>query len=97
MERWLLGLPSVGNQPGDKIDDKVGLAAVTGMFNLRDILELVNDGPDDEALTRERLVFENKKVDSGMFLRMGVIGNGRSAAINCSPRAQSCSKRAWQR
>ena len=42
MERWLLGLPSVGNQTGDEIDDKVGWAAVTGVFNLRDILELVN-------------------------------------------------------
>ena len=41
MERWLLGLPSVGNQAGDKIDDKVGRAAVTSVFNLRDILELV--------------------------------------------------------
>jgi len=59
MERWLLGLPSVGNQPSDKIDDKVGPAAMTGMFNLRDILELVNDGLDDEALTREQLVFKS--------------------------------------
>ena len=26
MKRWLLGLPSVGNQTGDEIDDKVGCA-----------------------------------------------------------------------
>ena len=32
---------------------------MTGMFNLRDILELVNDGLDDEALTREQLVFKS--------------------------------------
>ena len=61
MERRLLGLPSVGNQTGDKIDDKVGWTPVTGVFNLRDILELVNDGLNDEALTREQFVFENNE------------------------------------
>jgi len=55
MDKWLLGLPSVGNQTGDEFDDRVGLAPVTGMFKLRDILGLVNDDPDDEALTREQL------------------------------------------
>jgi len=52
MERWLLGLPSVGKQPSDKIDDKVGPAAMTGMFNLRDIFELVSDG-DEEKIEQE--------------------------------------------
>jgi hypothetical protein len=33
-ERMLLGLPSVGNQTGDEIDDKVGRAPMTGVFNL---------------------------------------------------------------
>ena len=45
-ERWsdgLLGLPSVSNQTGDEIDEKVGRAAMTGVFNLGDIFELVND------------------------------------------------------
>ena len=49
-ERWLLGLPSVGSQPGDKIDDKIGWAPVAGVFNLRDILELGNDGLNDETM-----------------------------------------------
>ena len=30
----LLGLPSVGDQTGDEIDDEVGRAAMTGVFNL---------------------------------------------------------------
>ena len=59
MEGSLLGLPSVGNQTSDKIDDRVGPAAITGVFNLRVVLEPVNDGRDDEALTREQLVFES--------------------------------------
>ena len=33
-ERRFFGLPSVGNQTGDKVDDKVSRAAVTGVFNL---------------------------------------------------------------
>jgi len=43
MERWLLQLPCVGDQPGDRIDGKVGRAALTSVFNLRDFLEPVND------------------------------------------------------
>ncbi len=59
MERWLLGLPSVGNQTGDEIDEKVGRAAVPGVFHLGDILASVKDGPDDETFTRQQLVFKN--------------------------------------
>jgi len=43
MERWLLQLPCAGNQPGDRIDGKVGRAAVTSVFNRRDFLEPVID------------------------------------------------------
>jgi len=52
MEGRLQGLPCVGNQPGDKIDDKVGRAAVTGVFDIRDILEPVNDALNHEPLTQ---------------------------------------------
>ena len=37
-----IGLPSVGNQTGDKIDDKVGWAPVTGVFNLRDRFAVIH-------------------------------------------------------
>lgn len=59
MERRLIGLPSVSNQTGDEIDEKVGRAAVAGVFNLGDILELVNDSLNDETFTRQQLVFKN--------------------------------------
>ena len=88
MGRWLLGLPSIGNQPGDEIDNEVGRAPMTGWFNLWVILELVNDGPDDEALTRGQFVLENNE-SILQLLRMGV--------INCGPRARRCSERAWER
>ena len=51
-------MPSVSNQTGDEIDEKVGGAAVSGVFNLGDILELVNDGLDDETLAYQQLVLE---------------------------------------
>ncbi len=49
IEGRLLGLVAVGNQSTDDIDHKVGGAAMPGMLNLRDVLELVNDGFDNAA------------------------------------------------
>ena len=69
-------MPSVSNQTGDEIDEKVGGAAVAGVFNLGDILELVNYGLDDETLAYQQLVLE-KDESIFMFLRIGV--------ISCSP------------
>ena len=41
--------PGVGYQPTDHIDDEVMNTAVAGMFDLRDVFELIvyglNDGP----------------------------------------------------
>jgi len=84
LERWLLGLPSAGNQTGDEIDDKLFWAPVTGMFDLQDILELVNDGPDDEAFTREQSVFENNET----ILHVFSDGRNRQRAI-CRHQLQS--------
>ncbi len=53
------GLPSVGYQTGDEIEEKVCRAAVAGVLNPGDILELVNDDFDDETFTSQQLVFEN--------------------------------------
>jgi len=88
MERWLLGLPSLSNQPGDKTDVRVGWAPVTGMFNLRDILELVNDGPDDETLTREHLVFENNK----SILHVFANGRDRQRAVRRHQLQSACAE-----
>jgi hypothetical protein len=50
---WLF---AIGNQAANQIDEEIGGAAMTGMFNLRDILELVNDSLDDRALAQQNLV-----------------------------------------
>ena len=50
MQGRFLGLVGVSDQATDHIDHEVGEAAVTGVFNLRDIFQLVNDGFDDGTL-----------------------------------------------
>ena len=50
IEGGLLGLMAVGNQATENIDHEVGGAAMPGMLNLGDVLELVNNGFDNGAL-----------------------------------------------
>ena len=64
-------MPSVSNQTGDEIDEKVGSAAVSGVFNLGDILELVNDGLDDETLAYQQLVLEKDESILNVFANRG--------------------------
>jgi len=71
MKRRLLGLPNVGNQTGDEIDEKVGAAAVTGVFNLGDILALVNDGLDNETFACQQLVLERDESIAHVFAKRG--------------------------
>ncbi|GAC1468638.1 MAG: hypothetical protein PVSMB2_37000 [Ktedonobacteraceae bacterium] len=52
MQARLFVLMTVGNKPSNEMDDKIGWAAVTRMLNLRDILELVNNGLDDRSFAR---------------------------------------------
>lgn len=63
---WLLG---VGNQAGDEIDKKVGAAAVAGVFNLGDILELVSDGLGNETFACQQLVLERDESIAHVFAK----------------------------
>lgn len=47
---------TIGNQAANDVDKTIRRAAVTRMLNLRDVLELVNDGLNNRTLTREQLV-----------------------------------------
>ena len=47
---------AVGDQATNEIDQEVDLAAMTGMFDLRDILKLVNDRFDDGTLMQQELI-----------------------------------------
>ena len=52
MASWVDG---IGNQIGDEIDQETGTAAVPGVLNLRDVVELVINGLNDGAFAQEQL------------------------------------------
>ncbi len=54
MQRRLLGLTTIGSQAGEQVDDEVDRASMAGMFDLRDVLELVIDGFDDGAFAEQQ-------------------------------------------
>ena len=56
VERGFLGQMAVGDQPSNEVDQEIGRAAMAGMFDLADILELVVDGLNDGPLAQEQLV-----------------------------------------
>ena len=56
VETGFLRQVSVGNQAGQQIDHEIGRTAMASMLDLRDILELVNDGLDDRPFTQQHLV-----------------------------------------
>lgn len=53
MRRRLFGLPTVSDETSEQIDDKVKWTAMSGMLNLRDVLELIVDGLHDGALAEQ--------------------------------------------
>lgn len=55
-QRRFLGLDTVGNQATEQMNHEIGRAAMAGMFDLADVLELVVDGLDDCSFAREQLV-----------------------------------------
>ena len=42
MQAWFFVLMTVGNEPGNQMDHKIGGTPMTGMLDLRNILELVD-------------------------------------------------------
>lgn len=70
---------TVGNQTGGQVDQEVREAAMAGMFDLRDVLELVIDGLNDAAFTQQEFVGQNHEVilhvgfDTGDKLNTGSV------------------------
>jgi len=51
MKRRLLRLQAIGDQTSDQIDEEVDKAAMSGMLDLRNVLQLVIDGLDDRTFS----------------------------------------------
>ena len=47
---------TIGNQPTDHIDEKIGWTPMATVFDLRDVFELVIDRFDDDPFAQEPLV-----------------------------------------
>ena len=62
MESRLFRLVTIGDEAADNVDKAIGRAAVTRMFNLRDVLELVNHRLHDRTLAGEQLVSQSHQV-----------------------------------
>src|SRR5690349_19181986 len=82
------------------MDDKIGWAAVTRMLNLRNILELVNNGLNDRSLAQQQFVRQGHEMilhvlaQSGdemepLFKEQLRQGSGNVAAISKELPAQS--------
>ena len=71
MEFWLFKLVTVGNQAANDVDPTVDGTAVTRMFDLRDVLELVNHRLDDRALASEQLVSQLHQLVLHVAPRLG--------------------------
>ena len=56
MQTWIFVLKAVGKQSSYQMDDKIDRAAVTRMLNLRNILQLVDDGLNDGSFPQQQFV-----------------------------------------
>jgi hypothetical protein len=66
---------AVGNRATENIDHEVGGAAMTGMLNLGDVLELVNDGFDNSGVMVIDSIFfrhRSRTILSGEYLSYSI-------------------------
>ena len=56
MERRFLGLVTIGDEAAEEIDEEVDGAAMAGVLNLRNVLELVEDGFDNGAFAQQEFI-----------------------------------------
>lgn len=61
MDGWLVLSMAIGDEPAKQVHEEVAMAAMTAMLNLRDVLELVDNGLDDESPTQEQLVAQEQE------------------------------------
>ena len=71
MQTRLFVLMAVGNEAGDQMDHKIDGTAMTGMLNLRNILELVNDGLNDHSFAQQELVRKVHEMVLHVFAQPG--------------------------
>jgi hypothetical protein len=61
VQRRLLGLVTISGEASEQMHEEVEWAAVAGVLDLGDVLELIDDGLDKGAFAQEQLVGERQE------------------------------------
>ena len=56
MQTWLFVLMAVSNESGDQVHHEIHRTAMTRVLDLRNILELVENGLNNRALAQQQFV-----------------------------------------
>src|SRR5215467_449723 len=71
MQARLFVLMAVGKKASHQVNHKIGRAAVTRMLNLRNVLELVNDGFNNSSFAEQELVRKVHETIFHVFAQLG--------------------------
>ena len=71
MQTWFFVLMAVGNEPSNQMNDKIGGTAMARMLDLRNILELVNDGLDNRSFAQQQFIREMHELICACFYAAG--------------------------
>ena len=62
---------AVGDEAGEEVDEEVERAAMAGVLDLADVLELVVDGLDDRPFAQEQLVGRRQQAVAHVLAQLG--------------------------
>ena len=68
---WLLWLMAIGNQSAQDIDKAIDWRTVARMLNLRNVLQLVDDGFDDGAFAEQETIAQRQQSLFHVALKFG--------------------------
>lgn len=71
MQTWFFVLMAVGNEPGDHMHHKIDGATMARMLDLRNILELIDDGLDNGPFAHQQLIREMHEMVLHVFTQPG--------------------------
>ena len=71
MQARFFVLMTVGNESGKQMDHKIGGTAMARMLDLRNVLELVNDGLDDRSFAQQQLIRKGHEPVFHVFAQPG--------------------------
>ncbi len=69
--RGFLGLVAIGNQSANNVDQAIDRRAVTGMLDLGNVFQLVNNGFDDGAFPQQQAVCQGHQAIFHIALEFG--------------------------